>query len=62
MLASPRNDGLDVVLDVLDQARSLLVAVGVHFDVIRIRRGCAVVRAMPVEFESGNTLSTKPLP
>jgi hypothetical protein len=48
MLASPRNDGLDVVLDVLDQARSLLVAVGVHFDVIRIRRGCAVVRAMPL--------------
>jgi hypothetical protein len=48
MLANPRNDGLDVVLDVLDQARALLVAVGVHFDVIRIRRGCAVVRAMPL--------------
>ena len=49
MLANPRPDGLDVVLDVLEQARSLLVAVGVRFDVIRIRRGCAVVRALPLE-------------
>ncbi|HUZ10535.1 MAG TPA: hypothetical protein VMU76_10260 [Acidimicrobiales bacterium] len=48
LLANPRPDGLDVVLDVLEQARPLLVAVGVRFDVIRIRRGCAVVRALPL--------------
>lgn len=47
LLARARSDGLDVVLDVLEQARPLLVAVGVRFDVIRIRRGCAVVRALP---------------
>jgi hypothetical protein len=46
LLANPRAGGLDVVLDVLEVARSVLVAVGVRFDVIRIRRGCAVVRAM----------------
>jgi hypothetical protein len=48
LLANPRHDGLDVVLDVLDQSRPLLVALGVQVDVIRIRRGCAVVRALPI--------------
>jgi hypothetical protein len=48
LLANPRHDGLDVVLDVLDQSRPLLVALGVQLDVIRIRRGCAVVRALPI--------------
>jgi hypothetical protein len=48
LLANPPTDGLDVVLDVLEQARSLMVAVGVHLDVIRIRRGCAVLRSRPL--------------
>jgi hypothetical protein len=48
MLTGPRPDGLDVVLDVLGRSRALLAALGVRLDVIRIRRGCAVVRAVPV--------------